>query len=140
MEDVLGYHAKCRLKICREANNSYNLNGVRKLLSRWLVNLITNDKEVIQSRAYQAFFQNKRKALDLFYVNSTTHSQSAQEQIIENMLELLTNSVYEGNRINEDFGLYIYDLLKAKLKVKSIQHIDHLLEKIQTMRSRRSHM
>ena len=56
------------------------------------------------------------------------------------MLELLTNSVYEGSRINAEFGLYIYDLLKAKLKLNTIRHIDHLLEKIQTRQNTKSTM
>jgi hypothetical protein len=56
------------------------------------------------------------------------------------MLDLLIHSVYEGNRINEEFGLYIYDLLKARVIVKSVRHIENLLEKLLTAQGTRNTM
>jgi hypothetical protein len=54
------------------------------------------------------------------------------EKIIGMLLDLLASSTYlEGKKQNPNFGLFIYDLLRAKIKVQSFQQVEACMVKLE---------
>jgi hypothetical protein len=47
------------------------------------------------------------------------------------MLELLINCVYEGEKRNEEFGFFIYDLLRSKMVVESVDDIARVIRTLE---------
>jgi len=115
------------VKVPKKPDGSFSVIGMRRMLAKWVENLIESDRELVQSSAFHNFVRAKSVVFDNFYVNSTDIVPPIHEKINEILLELLISSVYESNHLNKKFGLYIYDLLRSKIVVESVDDIEKII-------------
>jgi hypothetical protein len=86
---------------------------------KWVENLIESNANIVSTRAFHNFVRNKTLAYDHFYIRSGEESKPIHEKLVDVLLELLIESVYDGIDFSPYFGLYIYDLLRSKIIVNS---------------------
>lgn len=131
MKLLCGPHIDTNVKVPKKPDGSFSVIGMRRMLAKWVENLIETDKELVESSAFHNFVRAKSGVFDNFYVNSTDKVPPIHEKINEILLELLINSVYESDRRNKEFGLYIYDLLRSKIVVESVEDIEKIIAAFQ---------
>lgn len=131
MEILFGGKLETNLKVKKESNEGFNVIGVRRILTKWVEMLLENDKELASSSRFYYFIMKKPMVYDNFYMNDKdSRVPPSQEKICHLLLELLICSVYHGENINKEFGLFIYDLLRGKMSVQSVEEMETLLGKL----------
>ena len=119
------------LKVKKEDSGGFNVIGVRRILTKWVEILLENDKKLSSSSRFYNFVTKKMFVFDTFYMNDKdSRVPPCQEKLCHLLLELLISSAYHGNERNPEFGLYIYDLLRGKISVESIDEADELCERL----------
>jgi hypothetical protein len=118
MKFLFGEGIKADVKV-KKTDNEYNIVGIRRILVKWVENLIESNANIVSTRAFHNFILNKTHAYDHFYIRSGDESEPIHEKLVDLLLELLIESVYEGYDFSPHFGLYIYDLLRSKIVVSS---------------------
>jgi hypothetical protein len=131
MKTLCGKSCVCDLKV-KKHNGDYNVVGIRRMLVKWAESLMENDPELPYTQPFHDFVQNKKKVFDSFYVRSGVEAVPTHEKIIGMLLDLLAESTFlEGRKPNPNFGLFIYDLLRAKVKVQSFEKLQSLMSKLE---------
>jgi|JI6StandDraft_1071083.scaffolds.fasta_scaffold36639_5 hypothetical protein len=71
MRLLCGPNIDCNIKVPKKPDGSFSVIGMRRMLAKWVENLIESDKELVESSAFHNFVRAKSGVFDNFYVNST---------------------------------------------------------------------
>ena len=101
---------------------------MRRVFIKWTETLIERIPEVYTLKEFVTFVRSKKKMADAFIfkgkVTPTTHQQVIDE--LSELLEAIKCKV--GTKIiREEFGLFLYDLLRSKTKRKTGEEVVELL-------------
>jgi hypothetical protein len=74
MEHLFGSHVKTDVKV-KKTNSDYNIVGIRRVLVKWVENLIESNANIVSTRAFHNFIRNKTLAYNHFYIRSGEESE-----------------------------------------------------------------